>query len=65
MNSDPRIENGENEAWEVTTSRRVDRRRSEARRGVMTEMADTEVSLCPINHGTRLTLLSLASVAPS
>lgn len=49
----------------MTTSRQVDRMRSEARRGVMTEMADTEVSLCPINHGTRLTLLSLASVAPS
>ena len=65
LNSDPRIENGENEDWEVTTSRQVDRMRSEARRGVMTEMADTEVSLCPINHGTRLTLLSLASVAPS
>lgn len=35
MNSDPRIENGENEDCEVTTSRQVERRRSEARRGVM------------------------------
>ena len=35
MNSDPRIENGEKEDCEVTTSRQVERRRSEARRGVM------------------------------
>lgn len=46
MNRDPRIENGENEDCELTASMQLERRRSVASRGDMTEMADTGVSHC-------------------
>ena len=63
LNSDPRIENGEKEDCEVTTSMQVDRRRIDARRGVM--MAEESHCLNKSRDWAHIVITDVCCLAPA